>query len=133
MRQMYYAGSLEAKATNHKTLGLIHTATKGLIKTIEDGGVDSVMEWEVDEVLNWTNTLNFDEYIARWKETATSNSSAHLKDFRLAQIQKSLYKNYEDVSEMQTETPYEEPYYDSIYVQPQFTRLTPDSTFWMEP
>lgn len=57
----YYLGSLEAKATHHETLGLIHKATKGLIKSIEDGGVDSVMEWEVDEVLNWTNTLNFDE------------------------------------------------------------------------
>ncbi|OBS78221.1 hypothetical protein A6R68_19386, partial [Neotoma lepida] len=56
----YYLGSLEAKATDHETLGLIHKATKGLIKSIEDGGVDSVMEWEVDEVLNWTNTLNFD-------------------------------------------------------------------------
>ncbi|GAB1294213.1 Protein MFI [Apodemus speciosus] len=62
MRQMYYMGSLEAKATDHETLGLIQKATKGLIKSIEDGGVDSVMEWEVDEVLNWTNTLNFDEY-----------------------------------------------------------------------
>ncbi|XP_072810000.1 protein MFI isoform X8 [Vicugna pacos] len=62
MKQMYYAGNLEAKSTNHDTLGLIHTATKGLIKAIETGGIDSVMEWEVDEVLNWTNTLNFDEF-----------------------------------------------------------------------
>ncbi|KAM6158574.1 protein MFI [Rhynchocyon petersi] len=79
MRQMYYAGSLEAKSTNHETLGLIHTATKGLIRAIEDGGIDSVMEWEVDEILNWTNTLNFDEYIATWKEIATSNSSDNFK------------------------------------------------------
>ncbi|XP_006151021.1 uncharacterized protein C11orf65 homolog isoform X2 [Tupaia chinensis] len=79
MRQMYYAGSLEAKATHYETVGLIHTATKGLIRAIEDGGIDSVMEWEVDEVLNWTNTLNFDEYIANWKEIATSNSSANYK------------------------------------------------------
>ncbi|XP_059961225.1 protein MFI [Mesoplodon densirostris] len=57
----YYTGNLEAKSTNHETLGLIHTATKGLIRAIEDGGIDSVMEWEVDEVLNWTNTLIFDE------------------------------------------------------------------------
>ncbi|XP_053780193.1 protein MFI isoform X2 [Desmodus rotundus] len=64
MRQMYYAGSLEAKSTNNKTLGLIHTATKGLIRSIEDGGIDSVMEWEVDEVLNWTNTLNFDDSLS---------------------------------------------------------------------
>uniref|UniRef100_A0A8C6QCM3 RIKEN cDNA 4930550C14 gene n=2 Tax=Nannospalax galili TaxID=1026970 RepID=A0A8C6QCM3_NANGA len=128
MRQMYYMGSLEAKSTHHETLGLIHTATKGLIKTIEDGGVDSVMEWEVDEVLNWTNTLNFDEYIANWKETATSNSSVHLKDFRLAPIQKSLFQNCGAVSETQVETPYED-FYEQVYVKPQFTRLTPDSTF----
>ncbi|XP_055278955.1 protein MFI isoform X1 [Moschus berezovskii] len=79
MQQMYYAGNLEAKSTNYETLGLIQTATKGLLRTIEDGGIDSVMEWEVDEVLNWTNTLNFDEYIANWKEIATSNSSANFK------------------------------------------------------
>ncbi|XP_050614685.1 protein MFI isoform X13 [Macaca thibetana thibetana] len=79
MRQMYYSGSLEAKSTHRETLGLIHTATKGLIRAFEDGGIDSVMEWEVDEVLNWTNTLNFDEYIASWKEIATSNSSANFK------------------------------------------------------
>ncbi|KAM6173906.1 protein MFI [Erethizon dorsatum] len=79
MRQMYYAGSLEAKSTHYETVGLIHTATKGLIRTMEDGGIDSVMEWEVDEVLNWTNTLNFDEYVANWKQIATSSSSADFK------------------------------------------------------
>ncbi|XP_040338840.1 protein MFI isoform X3 [Herpailurus yagouaroundi] len=79
MRKMYYTGSLEARSTNAKTLGLIHTATKGLMRAVEIGGIDSVMEWEVDEVLNWTNTLNFDEYIANWKEIATSNSSANFK------------------------------------------------------
>uniref|UniRef100_H0X3S1 Chromosome 11 open reading frame 65 n=2 Tax=Otolemur garnettii TaxID=30611 RepID=H0X3S1_OTOGA len=79
MKQMYYAGSLQAKSRDLKTLGFIHTATKGLIRAIEDGGIDSVMEWEVDELLNWTNTLNFDEYIANWKEIATSNSSANFE------------------------------------------------------
>ncbi|KAL1781477.1 hypothetical protein HispidOSU_003851 [Sigmodon hispidus] len=129
MRQMYYQGSLEAKATDHETLGLIHKATKGLIKSIEDGGVDSVMEWEVDEVLNWTNTLNFDEYIANWKETATSNSSANLKDVRLEQIQKSLYGNSGDGMEAPTEGPYDDNYYENTYVKHPFTRLTPDSKF----
>lgn len=57
----YYAGNLEAKSTNRRTLDLIHTATKGLMRAVESGGLDSVMEWEVDEVLNWTNALNFDE------------------------------------------------------------------------
>ncbi|XP_057624792.1 protein MFI [Chionomys nivalis] len=129
MREMYYLGSLEAKATHHETLSLIHKATKGLIKSIEDGGVDSVMEWEVDEVLNWTNTLNFDEYIATWKETATSKSSAKLKDVRLQQIQKNLYDNYGDESEAPTEGPYDNNYYENPYVRPQFTSLTPNSMF----
>ncbi|XP_036717002.1 protein O-glucosyltransferase 3 isoform X8 [Balaenoptera musculus] len=75
MRQMYYTGTLEAKSTNHETLGLIHTATKGLIRAFEDGGIDSVMEWEVDEVLNWTNTLNFDE------KKATENKQAQRTRF----------------------------------------------------
>ncbi|XP_073922896.1 protein MFI isoform X2 [Castor canadensis] len=127
MRQMYYAGSLEAKATHPETLGLIHTATKGLIKSIEEGGVDSVMEWEVDEVLKWTNTLNFDEYITTWKRTATSNSSANLNGFRFGQAQKDTF-NYEDVSEMQMEAPYD-AFYEDVYRKPTVTRLTPDSTY----
>ncbi|XP_019479680.1 PREDICTED: uncharacterized protein C11orf65 homolog isoform X2 [Hipposideros armiger] len=88
MKQMYYTGNLKAKSTNSETTDLIHKATEGLIKVIEGGGVDSVMDWEVDEVLNWTNTLNFDEYIANWKEIATSNSSANCKSFRFEQAQK---------------------------------------------
>ncbi|CAH6867959.1 4930550C14Rik [Phodopus roborovskii] len=131
MRQMYYQGNLEAKTTHHETVGLIHKATKGLIRSIEDGGVDSVMEWEVDEVVNWTNTLNFDEYIANWKETATSNSSANLKDVRLEQIQKSLYVNYGDGSEAPIED--EDNYYENTYIRRPFTRLTPSSTYGMKP
>ncbi|EDL25795.1 protein MFI isoform X1 [Mus musculus] len=132
MRQMYYMGSLEAKATDNETLGLIHKATKGLIKSIEDGGVDSVMEWEVDEVLNWTNTLNFDEYIASWRETATSNSSANLKDVKLQRIQKSLQSNiYGDEAKQAEESLYDDStYYENAYTK-QFTRLTPDSMFGM--
>ncbi|XP_053780192.1 protein MFI isoform X1 [Desmodus rotundus] len=122
MRQMYYAGSLEAKSTNNKTLGLIHTATKGLIRSIEDGGIDSVMEWEVDEVLNWTNTLNFDEYIANWKEIATSNSSANFKSFRFEQEQKRKY-DYASMSENMGISE------NNSYEKPNVTRLTPDSTF----
>ncbi|KAM5227162.1 protein MFI isoform 3-T3 [Hipposideros larvatus] len=80
MKQMYYTGNLKAKSTNSETTDLIHKATEGLIRVIEGGGVDSVMDWEVDEVLNWTNALNFDEYIANWKEIATSNSSANCKN-----------------------------------------------------
>uniref|UniRef100_A0A4X1UUG5 Protein MFI n=3 Tax=Sus scrofa TaxID=9823 RepID=A0A4X1UUG5_PIG len=127
MRQMYYAGSLEARSTNHETLGLIHTATKGLIRAIEDGGIDSVMEWEVDEVLNWTNTLNFDEYIANWKEIATSNSSANFKSFRFEQAQGEI-DDSEDTVEEETETP-EDTSLQNIYEGPTFTRLTPDSTY----
>uniref|UniRef100_A0A8C6FPX0 Chromosome 11 open reading frame 65 n=1 Tax=Moschus moschiferus TaxID=68415 RepID=A0A8C6FPX0_MOSMO len=117
MQQMYYAGNLEAKSTNYETLGLIQTATKGLLRTIEDGGIDSVMEWEVDEVLNWTNTLNFDEYIANWKEIATSNSSANFKSFRFEQAKE---KKYEDILEEEKETE-KEPSFETIYEEPHFT------------
>ncbi|XP_069325075.1 protein MFI [Eulemur rufifrons] len=127
MRQMYYTGSLEAQSTHPKTVGLIQTATKGLIRAIEDGGIDSVMEWEVDEVLNWTNTLNFDEYIANWKEIATSNSSANFEGFRFTQAQRNRY-DYEDISEMQMGTA-DNTFYDSLYQKPYLTRLTPDSTY----
>ncbi|XP_031200826.1 uncharacterized protein C11orf65 homolog isoform X2 [Mastomys coucha] len=134
MRQMYYMGSLEAKATGNETLGLIHKATKGLIKSIEDGGVDSVMDWEVDEVLNWTNTLNFDEYMAHWRESATSNSSANLKDVKLKRIQKSLQsKSSEDETKEAEESLYDSNYYENICTKPQFTRLIPDSMFGMKP
>ncbi|XP_035299590.1 protein MFI [Cricetulus griseus] len=136
MRQMYYLGNLEAKSTHHETLSLIHKATKGLIRCIEDGGVDSVMEWEVDEVLNWTNTLNFDEYIANWKETATSNSSDNLKDARLKQIQRSLYVNYGDVSLPPMEGPSddnENMKFENTYVRHHFTPLTPSSMYGMKP
>ncbi|XP_004470909.2 protein MFI isoform X2 [Dasypus novemcinctus] len=111
MRHMYYTGSLEAKSTNLDTLDLIHTATKGLIRAIEDGGIDSVMDWEVDEVLNWTNALNFDEYIASWKEMATSNSSANFKGFRFAQPQEKIL-----VSEKQMKTP-DYLLYQNVYVK----------------
>ncbi|XP_002708531.1 protein MFI [Oryctolagus cuniculus] len=127
MRQMYYAGTLKAKATHDETLDLIHTATKGLIRTIEDGGIESVMEWEVDEVLNWTNTLNFDEYIANWKEIATSNSSVNFQGFRFEEAQKDTY-DLEDLSEPQMEVPYDH-FYENIYKQPNFSRVTPDSTY----
>ncbi|XP_052045313.1 protein MFI [Apodemus sylvaticus] len=131
MRQMYYMGSLEAKATDHETLGLIQKATKGLIKSIEDGGVDSVMEWEVDEVLNWTNTLNFDEYIASWRETATSNSSANLKDVKLQRIQKSLQSNIYEAERKEAEESiyYDSNYYENVNTKQSFTRLTPESRF----
>ncbi|XP_045412616.1 protein MFI [Lemur catta] len=127
MRQMYYTGSLEAQSTHPKTVGLIQTATKGLMRAIEDGGIDSVMEWEVDEVLNWTNTLNFDEYIANWKEIATSNSSANFEGFRFTQAQRNRY-DYEDIPEMQMGTA-DNTFYDSLYQKPYLTRLTPDSTY----
>ncbi|XP_011840148.1 PREDICTED: uncharacterized protein C11orf65 homolog [Mandrillus leucophaeus] len=128
MRQMYYSGSLEAKSTHRETLGLIHTATKGLIRAFEDGGIDSVMEWEVDEVLNWTNTLNFDEYIASWKEIATSNSSANFKGFRFDEAQKNIYDYGGDISKMQMGTP-DHTYCENVYQEPNVTRLTPDSTY----
>ncbi|MXQ90225.1 hypothetical protein E5288_WYG001972 [Bos mutus] len=116
----YYAGNLEAKSTNYETVGLIQTATKGLLRTIEDGGVDSVMEWEVDEVLNWTNTLNFDEYIANWKEIATSNSSANFKSFRFEKAQEKIH-DYEDTLEEAKETQ-KDPSFETIYEEPHFTK-----------
>ncbi|XP_049745332.1 protein MFI [Elephas maximus indicus] len=128
MRQMYYTGRLEAKSTNYETIGLIHTATKGLIRAIEDGGIDSVMDWEVDEVLHWTNTLNFDEYIANWKEIATSNSSANFKGFSFQQAQKTC--DYEDVSENEMGTP-DDHSYENVYARSHFSRLTPESTYGM--
>ncbi|KAM5319555.1 LOW QUALITY PROTEIN: protein MFI [Glossophaga mutica] len=121
-KQKYYAGSLEAKSTNIETLGLIHTATKGLIRSFEDGGIDSVMEWEVDEVLNWTNTLNFDEYIATWKEIATSNSSDNFKSFRLEQEQRRKY-DYAAISDNMGISE------NNSYKKTNVTRLTPDSTY----
>ncbi|MBZ3884275.1 hypothetical protein SUZIE_177110, partial [Sciurus carolinensis] len=130
MRHMYYTGSLAARATHHDTLGLIQTATKGLIKSIEDGGIDSVMEWEVDEVLNWTNTLNFDEYIANWKEIATSNSSVKFKGFRFEQARKDTHSN-EDRPETHMGEPYDY-FYGNVYEKPNFTTLTPDSTYGMQ-
>ncbi|KAI5271319.1 protein MFI [Manis pentadactyla] len=126
MRQMYHMGELKAKATNRETLCLIHTATKGLIQAIEDGEIDSVMEWEVDEVLNWTNTLNFDEYISHWKEIATSNSSANFKSSRFEQAQKEIH-NHEDLSEEMETSEYTS--YGETYEVPNFSRLTPDSTY----
>ncbi|XP_074193220.1 protein MFI [Rhinolophus sinicus] len=125
MKQMYYTGSLQAKSTNSETTDLIYKATEGLIRTIEDGGIDSVMDWEVDEVLNWTNTLNFDEYIADWKEIATSNSSANFKSFRFEQAQK---KKYDYAMSEEMETP-KYPSYENLYEAINFTRLTPDSTY----
>ncbi|XP_023371844.1 uncharacterized protein C11orf65 homolog [Otolemur garnettii] len=127
MKQMYYAGSLQAKSRDLKTLGFIHTATKGLIRAIEDGGIDSVMEWEVDELLNWTNTLNFDEYIANWKEIATSNSSANFEGFRFKEPQRNRH-HYEDISEMQMETSFDTSS-ENLRLTPCSTRLTPDSTY----
>ncbi|KAF6332609.1 hypothetical protein mRhiFer1_001672 [Rhinolophus ferrumequinum] len=125
MKQMYYTGSLQAKSTNSETTDLIHKATEGLIRAIEDGGIDSVMDWEVDEVLNWTNSLNFDEYIANWKEIATSNSSANFKSFRFEQAQK---KKYDYAMSEEMETP-KYPSYENLYEEINFTRLTPDSTY----
>ncbi|XP_049469980.1 protein MFI isoform X4 [Panthera uncia] len=127
MRKMYYTGSLEARSTNAKTLGLIHTATKGLMRAVEIGGIDSVMEWEVDEVLNWTNTLNFDEYIANWKEIATSNSSANFKSFPFEQARKRGY-DYADISEEKLGIP-EDTLDGSFYEKPNFPRLSPDLTY----
>nr|KAF6464180.1 hypothetical protein HJG63_001659 [Rousettus aegyptiacus] len=128
MRQMYYAGNLEAKARDSTTLGLIHTATKGLIKAVEDGGVDSVMEWEVDEVLNWTNALNFEEYIDNWKEMATSKSSANIESFRFGQAQEKIY----DYAAMSKEMgiPEYSPH-ENLYEDTSITRLTPDSIYEM--
>ncbi|XP_005619877.1 protein MFI isoform X2 [Canis lupus familiaris] len=127
MRKMYYAGSLQAKSTNPKTLDLIHTATQGLMRSVEGSGIDAVMEWEVDEVLNWTNALNFDEYIANWKEIATSNSSANFTSFTLEQAQKKRY-DYADMSEEKMGTP-EDTLYGNIFKKPNYARLTPDSTY----
>ncbi|XP_076969177.1 protein MFI isoform X2 [Tamandua tetradactyla] len=126
MRHMYYTGSLEAKSTNLETLDLIHTATKGLIRAVEDGGIDSVMDWEVDEVLNWTNALNFDEYIANWKEIATSNSSANFKGFKFEQAQKKIF-DHEDISEKKMEI-LNYPLYQNVYVKQKSPRQTPEST-----
>ncbi|XP_069869646.1 protein MFI-like [Dipodomys merriami] len=109
MKQMYYAGTLAAKTSNNETIDLIHTATEGLIRTIEEGGVDSVMEWEVDEVLNWTNTLNFDEYIANWKQIATSNSSVNFQGFRFDQTPENL-NQFEDIPKAQRKAPYNNVY-----------------------
>ncbi|XP_063111781.1 protein MFI isoform X5 [Cavia porcellus] len=125
MRQMYYAGSLEAKSAHYETVGLIHTATKGLIRAMEDGGVDSVMEWEVDEVLNWTNTLNFDEYIADWKQIATSKSSVKFRGFNFEQAKKNIH-DYKDESEARMGAPY--ILSENVYEKPHSTRLTPESS-----
>ncbi|XP_032694209.1 uncharacterized protein C11orf65 homolog isoform X1 [Lontra canadensis] len=127
MRKMYYAGHLEAKSTNPRTLELVRTATEGLMRAAESGGVDSVMGWEVDEVLSWTSALNFDEYIANWKEIATSNSSDNFKSYTLEQPWKKRY-DYADISEEKMGTP-EDNLDGNIYKKSNSTRLTPDSTY----
>lgn len=53
-------------------------------------------------------------------------------DVRLGQIQKTLY-NYADGSEAPTEELYEDNYYETTYVRPQYTSLTPNSMFGMKP
>ncbi|XP_008154313.1 protein MFI isoform X1 [Eptesicus fuscus] len=126
MRQMYHSGHLEAKSTNLKTLGLINRASKGLMQSIEDGGIDSVMEWEVDEVLNWTNTLNFDEYVANWKEIATSDSSVNFKSSRFEQQQKSTYDHAAISEGMGTS---ENTSDGNTSEGPNLTRLTPNSPY----
>nr|KAF6342571.1 hypothetical protein mPipKuh1_001639 [Pipistrellus kuhlii] len=127
MRQMYNSGQLEAKSTNLETLSLIHRASKGLIRSIENGGIDSVMEWEVDEVLNWTNTLNFDEYVANWKEMATSDSSVNFKSSKFEREPKNIY-DYAAMSEGMgtSDNAYEVENTDE---EPNFTRLTPSSLY----
>ncbi|XP_037363805.2 protein MFI [Talpa occidentalis] len=124
MRQMYYTGKLEAKATSYTTINLIHTATRGLIKAFEDGGIDSVMEWEVNEVLNWTNALNFDEYISNWKEMATSNSSANFTPFRFkpAQKERSNYEEEEYISEEEKRAP-NDTSFENNYEETNFPQL----------
>ncbi|KAM5245973.1 protein MFI [Ctenodactylus gundi] len=128
MKKMYYTGSLEAKSSHSETVELIQRATQGLIKAVEDGGIDLVMEWEVDEVLSWTNALNFDEYIAKWREIATSNSSVNFKGFSFEQAQKNLY-DLKDLSEEPMEAPY--IVYENGHKKPHFTKLSPDSSYGM--
>ncbi|XP_043338890.1 protein MFI isoform X7 [Cervus canadensis] len=66
-------------------------------------------------------------YIANWKEIATSNSSANFKSFRFEQAQEKIY-DYEDILEEEKETQ-KDPSFETIYEEPLFTRLKPDSTY----
>ncbi|XP_043928558.1 protein MFI [Protopterus annectens] len=76
MKKMYLEGALQTKTDDPNATVLVQRAAEGFLHSVDDHGMDSVMEWEVDELLAWTNALDFEEYLDRWKEVATSNSSA---------------------------------------------------------
>ncbi|OWF40183.1 uncharacterized protein C11orf65 homolog [Mizuhopecten yessoensis] len=72
MKKMYKEGMLKAKSDDQETVTLIEGAAAGMVATVDQMGPDALEDWEVDELLDWTTSLNFDEYLSNWKDTATS-------------------------------------------------------------
>ncbi|XP_061193454.1 protein MFI-like isoform X2 [Saccostrea echinata] len=83
MQKMYQEGMLKAKSDDPETVNLIEGAAAGMVATVQKMGPDALEDWEVDELLDWTTSLNFDEYLNSWKETATSAYSEKQVDDRV--------------------------------------------------
>ncbi|XP_062608849.1 protein MFI-like isoform X2 [Saccostrea cucullata] len=83
MQKMYQEGMLKAKSDDPETVNLIEGAAAGMVATVEKMGPDALEDWEVDELLDWTTSLNFDEYLNNWKDTATSAYSEKQVDDRV--------------------------------------------------
>ncbi|XP_066555296.1 protein MFI isoform X2 [Amia ocellicauda] len=83
MKKMYEEGILQARTVQPDTAALVQKAAEGMMAAVDEMGPNHVLEWEVDELLEWTNSLNFEEYMNEWKETATSSSSDSYKGSRL--------------------------------------------------
>uniref|UniRef100_UPI00358F0DC3 protein MFI n=1 Tax=Myxine glutinosa TaxID=7769 RepID=UPI00358F0DC3 len=75
MQKMYMEGTLKAQSENTKAAQLVEQATAGLLSPVSKE-TEGALDWELDELLCWTNSLNYDEYLKAWKETATTNSTA---------------------------------------------------------
>uniref|UniRef100_A0A8C4X2D6 Uncharacterized protein n=1 Tax=Eptatretus burgeri TaxID=7764 RepID=A0A8C4X2D6_EPTBU len=75
MQKMYMEGTLKAQSEDIEAAQLVEQATAGLLTPVSKE-TEGALDWELDELLCWTNSLNYDEYLKTWKETATTNSTA---------------------------------------------------------
>ncbi|XP_015196666.1 protein MFI isoform X2 [Lepisosteus oculatus] len=83
MKKMYEDGLLQARTEDPDAALLVDKAAEGMMAAVDQLGPSHVLEWEVDELLEWTNSLNFEEYMNGWKETAMSGFSESYKGSRL--------------------------------------------------
>ncbi|XP_046847615.1 protein MFI-like isoform X2 [Xenia sp. Carnegie-2017] len=73
MKKMYKEGMLVSNpGTETPVVRDIENTLRDITQVTDIKGYEAVDEWEVDELLEWTNGLNFDNYVAGWKEVATS-------------------------------------------------------------